>query len=366
MKDMNERQSNIELLRLVCMFLVIWVHFSGHSIIVCSEEYASQMGWEAIIPRLIRGLCWCAVNTFILISGYFSIRPKAKSFFNLYLVCAFYAGTLYITHLYLTGSHLNRWVMYNTLMPFGLWKSSSDWWFIPNYLILYILSPLLNQVIDNISKRKFQYFLLLQAIVVFYFGWYRNESWNGMGLNWINFIFIYFIGRYIAIYCKSSKCLSSKSGIYCVLYISFGIILGMIDCVTSAIKPFFSWMWFNGQYNNPLAIASAICLFMSFKSMNIKYNRVINWLAASALPIYLVHNNNYIIAQSLYKYVTQIYDTHSTTIAYGLIFLISIALMICIPLFDKLRMLITNPISKWLCDVYYRVKPCILSFFNRI
>lgn len=366
MKDMNERQSNIELLRLVCMFLVIWVHFSGHSIIVCSEEYASQMGWEAIIPRLIRGLCWCAVNTFILISGYFSIRPKAKSLFNLYLVCAFYAGALYITHLYLTGSHLNRWVIYNTLMPFGLWKSSSDWWFIPNYLILYILSPLLNQVIDNISKRKFQYFLLLQAIVVFYFGWYRNESWNGMGLNWINFIFIYFIGRYIAIYCKSSKCLSSKSGIYCVLWISFGIIIGMIDWVTSAIEPFFSWMWFNCQYNNPLAIASAICLFMSFKSMNIKYNRVINWLAASALPIYLVHNNNYIVAQSLYKYVTQIYDTHSTTIAYGLIFLISIALMICIPLFDKLRMLITNPISKWLCDVYYRVKPCILSFFNRI
>lgn len=155
-------------------------------------------------------------------------------------------------------------------------------------------------------------------------------------------------------------------GGYFLIWVLFGLIMGTIDWVTFRIKPFFSWMWFNGQYNNPLAIASAICLFMSFKSMNIKYNRVINWLAASALPIYLVHNNNYIIVQSLYKYVTQIYDTHSTTIAYGLIFLISIALMICIPLFDKLRMLITNPISKWLCDVYYRVKPCILSFFNRM
>lgn len=363
MKDMNERQSNIELLRLVCMFLVIWVHFSGHSIIVCSEEYASQMGWEAIIPRLIRGICLCAVNTFILISGYFSIRPKAKSFFNLYLLCAFYAGVLYITHLYLTGSHLNRWVIYNTLMPFGLWKTSSDWWFIPNYLILYILSPLLNQLIDNISKRKFQFFLLLQAIVIFYFGWYRNEDWSGMGYNFINFIFLYFIGRYIAIYCKSERCIANGGG-YFLFWMLFGVIMGAIDWVTFTIKPFFSWMWFNGQYNNPLAIASAICLFMSFKSMNIKYNRVINWLAASALPIYLVHNNNYIVAQSLYKYVTQIFDTHSTIIAYGMIFLISIALMICIPVFDKLRMLITNPISKWLCDVYYRVKPCILSFFN--
>lgn len=345
------------------MFLVIWVHFTGY--ILGTDLYSSQTGFLSMLPLLLRGICLCAVNTFILISGYFSIRPKAKSFFNLYLLCAFYAGVLYITHLYLTGSHLNRWVIYNTLMPFGLWKTSSDWWFIPNYLILYILSPMLNKLIDHISKRQFQYFLLLQAVVVFYFGWYRNEDWSGMGYNFINFIFLYFIGRYIAIYCKSERCIANGGG-YFLFWMLFGVIMGAIDWVTFTIKPFFSWMWFNGQYNNPLAIASAICLFMSFKSMNIKYNRVINWLAASALPIYLVHNNNYIVAQSLYKYATQIYDTHSTAIAYGLIFLISIALMICIPLFDKLRMLITNPISKWLCDVYYRVKPCILSFFNRM
>ena len=238
---MKERSSNIELLRLVCIFLIIWIHFTGHSIIECSEMYSSQTGFLSMLPLLLRGICLCAVNTFVLISGYFSIRPKAKSFFNLYLVCAFYAGTLYVTHLYLTDSHLNRWVVYNTLMPFGLWKTSSDWWFIPNYLILYILSPLLNKLIDHISKRQFQYFLLLQAVVVFYFGWYRNEDWSGMGYNFINFIFLYFIGRYIAIYCKSERCFANR-GRYFLLWVLFGVIIGAIDWVTFTIKPFFSWM----------------------------------------------------------------------------------------------------------------------------
>ena len=200
---MKERQSNIELLRIVCMFLIIWVHFSGYSIIECSHHYIQETGFIAIFPRLLRGICLCAVNTFILISGYFSIRPKAKSFLSFYLMCAFYAGLLYIIHLCLTDTHLNRWVVYNTLMPFGLWKTSTNWWFIPNYMILFMLSPMLNEITDRISKRKFEYFLFLQSFVVFYFGWYRNFGWNEMGLNFINFIFLYFVGRYISIYCKS-------------------------------------------------------------------------------------------------------------------------------------------------------------------
>ncbi len=357
---MNERESNIELLRLVCMFMIIWIHFTGYSIMDCSEHYASQTGFAYLLPQLIHGLCWCAVNTFILISGYFSIRPKAKSFFNLYLVCAFYAGVLYVINLYATGSHLNRWVLYNTLMPFGLWKTSSNWWFIPNYLILYILSPILNKLIDNISKREFQYFLLLQAIVVFYFGWYRNEAWNGMGLNFINFIFLYFIGRYIALHYQVANSSSFAGGGRILIYMVAGLLIGLIDWIVRMYEPSIKWMWYNG-YNNPLSIVAAIGLFMSFKSIHIGHNKVINWFAASALSIYLVHNNFYIVADKLYKFVTHIYDTNSMVIAYAILFGISVALVIGIPIIDKLRLLITNPMCNVMCKIYYRLKARIVK-----
>ena len=343
------------------MFMIIWIHFTGYSIVECAEKYARQSGFVSLLPQLIHGICWCAVNTFILISGYFSIRPKAKSFFNLYLVCAFYAGILYVSHLYLTGSHLNRWVIYNTLMPFGLWEKSTHWWFIPNYMILYMLSPMLNKLIDNISKREFRLFLLLQAIVVFYFGWYRNMVWNDLGLNFINFVFLYFIGRYIALYSNESKFVANGGG--GLLWLLFGVIMGIISWLVNMTNIQISWMVFTEQYNSPLCIASAISLFMSFKLIHIRQNRVINWLAASALPIYLVHNNFYIISETLYKSITHIYDNNSMPATYGLLFAISVAIVVGIPVIDKLRLLITNPICNVLCNMWYAIKPRLKEIF---
>jgi len=182
------------------MFLIIIIHFTGHGIFVLSETYPTRTGFEALFPKLLHGLSFCAVNTFILISGYFSIRPKAKSFFKFYLMCAFYAGLTYLIHLYITDTHINRRLIYYTLFPFGLWKTSTNWWFPAQYIILYILSPLLNKIIDNTTKREMQIYLLLMSIVVFYFGFYRIFGFNEMGFNFINFIFLYFIGRYIALY----------------------------------------------------------------------------------------------------------------------------------------------------------------------
>ena len=183
----KDRDSNIELLRLVCMFMILLIHFTGHCIMECSEMFKQQSGIAILIPNLLHGLCWCAVNTFIIISGYYGIRPKAKSFFNLYLQCAFYAGVLYLLHLYITDTHVNRWCIYNTIMPFSY---NPNWWFIPQYVILYILSPILNKVVETTNKRQFVLFLLLMAIVVFYFGHYRQKMLPFLegGFNFINFI----------------------------------------------------------------------------------------------------------------------------------------------------------------------------------
>lgn len=358
---MKERQSNIELLRLVCMFMIVWIHFAGYSIIQCSESYVTQTGFVSVFPQLILGLCWCAVNTFILISGYFSIRPKAKSFFGLYLTCAFYAGLLYVVHMYLSDSHFNRWAIYNTLMPFGLWKSSTNWWFIPNYLILYILSPILNKIADNVSKREFQYFLVLMSIVVFYFGWYRHEVWSEAGVNFFNFVYIYFIGRYIALHTRRNKFIANGGGT--LLWLLFGLTIGVIEWLCLNTQPIFSWMWQNG-YNSPLCIGASICLFMTFKLINMRPSKVINYMAASALPIYLVHNCKY-ICEYLYVQVTRIYDSYPLWEAYLLICAVALALVILIPLLDKLRLLITNPIQRWCCNGYYAIKPKLISVFDK-
>ena len=300
---MKERQSNIELLRLVCMFMVVLGHFMYGGIMTRSIIYPMQSGFASFLPRLIHAFCLCAVNTFILISGYFSIRPKEKSFINLYFTVAFYACILYLIHLYLIGSHINRWVLYNTIMPFGLWRTSTDWWFIPNYLLLFIVSPILNKAIDAMTKREMQTSLILLSIAVFYFGWYRNMEWAQGGFNFIQFVFMYFIGRYISLFSSASQ----RSSSWFLGWLCISLLIAIINYYKPTNSPI---SWYINSYNSPLTVGAAVCLFNVFRCLAIKNNRIINWFAASALSIYLVSDCAY-FREILYGYIAKIYDNVS-------------------------------------------------------
>ena len=146
-----------------------------------------------------------------------------------------------------------------------------------------------------------------------------------------------------------------------MLWVILGVLIGTIDWLLATGKLYFTWMWFNAQYNSPLCVASAICLFMAFRTVNIKHNKFINWFAASIFPVYLIHNNHYIISDYLYTFVTKIYNSNTSWLAYTFIFFVSIALILLIPLMDKVRILICNPLENILCIYYYRVKLKLLS-----
>lgn len=349
---MRERQSNIELLRLVSMFMIVIGHFVYHGIMTRSVVYPTQTGWDAFGPVLIHALCLCAVNTFVLISGYFSIRPKAKSFFNIYFIVAFYACIMYLVHLYVIGAHLNRWALYNTIMPFGLWHSSTEWWFMPNYLLLFIVSPILNKAIDAMTKREMQVSLLLLGIVIFYFGWYRNMEWSQGGFNFVQFVFMYFIGRYLSLHTMVPQ----HGWRWGIGWLIGSIIIATINFYKPMDSPF---VWYINAYNSPLTVLAAVCLFNTFRSMPIKNNRVINWFAASALAIYLLHDCAY-FRDFLYGAIADIYDTHTLFVTYAMLFGLGLCIMICAPCVDKIRILITNPLVKYSTILYEKIKVNII------
>lgn len=58
------------------------------------------------------------------------------------------------------------------------------------------------------------------------------------------------------------------------------------------------------------------------------------------------------MSDKLYEVVANIYDTHAMYISYAILIGISLALVLGIPLLDKVRMLITNPICNMLCNIW--------------
>ena len=64
------------------------------------------------------------------------------------------------------------------------------------------------------------------------------------------------------------------------------------------------------NYNNPLLILSSVCLFMTFEQLTIKNNKVVNWFAASAISVLLIHTSPVI-----FKYYSEWFNfifTHTT------------------------------------------------------
>lgn len=288
---MKERQSNMELLRLVCMFFIIIHHFIIHALPL-SSVYASLSGLQHDIPVLIDAVCVCAVPVFVLISGWFGIRPKLRGFLNLYVQCAFYFGILYLFFLYYSGSHVNRWCLYNTIFPFS---NNPDLWFVECYVMLYFVSPLLNIFVGQANKRELVGVLSALTIICVYFGWYRQMKSSTMdGYSVLNFIYLYLIGRFLALHVNWNNVKHLKSwslGCFCV----GSLFLGLLPILNSRLELLPSWMpifqfW---MYNHPLVILNAIALVVFCSTLRFQ-SRGINKMAASAFAIYLLHENVYV------------------------------------------------------------------------
>ena len=183
------RQSNFELLRILCMLgvlvshtIMIWdIHTTSHSI-----------GNTCLV--FIENACVCAVNCFIFISGYFRIKTSWKGFFNLYTQCVFYALVFCVLALCMGQMGI---VEVGKRVVFALTEGGQ--WFIPAYLGLFLIAPLLNAGFEGIGKRLQKYMLIGLILVDVYIGYmHQSKEVSIDGYHLIHFIVCYYIGMFIS------------------------------------------------------------------------------------------------------------------------------------------------------------------------
>lgn len=353
------RQSNIELLRIICMMYIVMHHFIAHALPL-TTIYSPVLGVEWNLTQILNSFCFCAVNVFILISGYFGIHPKFKSFFNLYLMCAFYVFVLYHLHLFEIGSHVNRWSLLYTIMPFSY---NPGWWFIMCYVLLYLLSPILNAAINTFGKAKFEYVLILLTIVNLYFGFYRNQDFANYGYSTSHFIYLYFIGAYLR---KISVSLHTHTRKWrwtlFAMYFIGSILLGFLTIMNERYLHNDTSVWlYTLNYNHPLLIVNSIALFMFFETLSFR-SRIINYIAPSVLAVYLIHECNWFSAL-YYRTVASCWEGGDTSISrIGLLFVMCIVVFVCGVAIDQVRRIVTRPIAKY-TEIYYT--KCKLNFMRQ-
>lgn len=321
------RQSNIELLRLVTMFLILAVHANFFSLGAVSKADISIEPLTSAVRIFLEAACMIGVNVFILISGWFGIKASVKGLVAILFQVCFYMALILGIFL-LLGIDI-PWNGVGRTFNFGI-----AYWFIPSYIILYIVSPVLNQFVDHASKRSFTIFIIAFFIAEMIYGYSSTIGNYNEGHHAMHFIGIYMLARYIRLYPNKLTSLNKHQNF--LIYLLFTFIAAGLYFVNAKMKYLLCI--------SPYIIISSVYFFLTFTKMNFQ-NKAINWMATSIFSIYIVHLN--VLISPLYKQIMlNAYNTMNGLLFLGYAFIVILLIGLGCILVDKFRIVVWNAFCK--------------------
>ena len=159
---MKQRNVGIDILRVVSMLFIIIGHIlmQGGVLYVYFDENL-QGGYYFFNKVYV--LVYCGVNCFALVSGYVGWQStfKLEKIIKLWATVAFWSvGVSLILFIY-----NKEFFSVKEAISMFLPLIRGRYWFFNAYCVLFLFSPLLNHVIQTLSKKIFQYFLLAATFV---------------------------------------------------------------------------------------------------------------------------------------------------------------------------------------------------------
>ena len=329
------RDSNMELLRIVAMFLVVMIHTNGFSIGLPNEDNFSSefaISFSRISVEAISSVC---VNLFILISGWYGIRNKKGKFIELLFQLAFFI-VICLVYGYVQQGNLSLAEILRTI------RLHKMWWFVRSYILLFFLAPVLNAFCERATKREF-----IMVLVAFYifssFNWmFHFVDWMVNGYCTMSFVGLYLLARFSRQYLFEITLINKKHW-WLLAYAFFTI--ATICCVCVEIMVHLMPINMNEilGYDSPFVVLASLSLLLFFSKLKIQ-SSVVNWVAKSCFAVYLLHTSNYIFPD-FKEHLRQYYENHIywNYLLYSIFFCIAVFFISI--LLDKVRLLMWNLIN---------------------
>lgn len=271
------RDSNIELLRIVAMFLVLIDHSGYMSIDPPTNEEVFSAPMLSLARYSSQSFSSICVNLFVLISGWFGIKTRfyrvTEFLFQCYFIC-FVAYFVLLTIGITTPMSLGGWINFLVL---------GDLWFVMAFLLLYLMAPMMNMFIDSMTQRQFFYFLLIFLTIQFLHGFVIQVAWFDKGMSPLTLMSLYLIGRYMHLYPNRFTTMSRWMDMMIYFVVSA---LGAVFTFIGARHGAEGYRFFS--YASPTIIVASVYFFLFFTKISFR-NRLVNWIAASAFAVYVLN-----------------------------------------------------------------------------
>lgn len=300
----EKRNSGLELYRIICMLFIVLHHFVIHGL-DNSDGFGS--GINKYIADILSFGGKIGVNGFVLISGYFMARSRytIKKFLRLWGQVWFYSVTaLGISVLISGGGSIGTGNILKALLPVLF----SQYWFVTSFVVLMILSPFLNFVVQNIKENQYRSLLFMLFILCSFVPTFIGNELS-TSLTW--FIFLYFIAAYRRLYNANENYKDDKAvrhGVLAVLGIAAlwcSSVLINLAGVYSGREGILSYSRHFMSMQSVIVLVISYELFMTFLCRKRFYSKTINIIAKGSFGVYLIHDNSYlriILWRNIIKY----------------------------------------------------------------
>lgn len=316
------RSSNIELLRIVSQYIIIIYHIFVFCVLPLYPDITIYRG--VMIPFHI------GVGVFVLISGYFGIKPTTKGIVKLLGISVVYIVPITLAYFFIRGGKSN--------LKDLLVISNSQYWFIRTYFCLYLFSPILNAYLEKADKRQLTYAFVVLFFIAIYIGTATivDKSLSD-GKNLACFSLFYISGHIISKY--KDFWLKHRCIVYFFAFLGLNIlVVGVYILAQSFHIPYLpkALMHISFPYCSPILLISSILLFMTFAKIHLQ-SKWINYFAKSSFAIYLIHLSNVggFIMHNGMDWICNLVNGNILLVILGVFTYAIIILLLCIAI-DKL------------------------------
>lgn len=333
----KQRDSNMELLRIVSMFLVLIVHANFRALPLPTVEEANTEVLSTLLRFFTESFSIICVNSFVILSGWYGVNFKLKKISELLFQVLFFSLLSFCIYaLFVPSAKIGIKEIATLLMLNG-----SDYWFVKSYIGLYILSPLLNSFVKSASKKQYITFLFAFYIFQLVYAWISPNGaiYFAQGYSTLSFVGLYMLARYVRLY--PLKIWKLDKSLDLVIYI---VIVILITFVTLILRKYnLPGVGHFYLYTSPFVIIASIHFVLFFSKFSIS-NKIINWFSSSCFAVYLLHSNPLLASPCYDKVILGWFMGMNRIHFLGHVIPFIIGVFILAILIDKMRIYLWNKI----------------------
>lgn len=296
----RERNSNLELFRIIIMLLIVSHHYVVNSGITNIIEKVPNLS-NTIFYLLLGAWGKTGINCFVMITGWFMCKSciSLRKFLKLLLWILFYNIIITAIFSFSNNQLYSLYEMWISAIPLQRLDNN----FPCCFLVFYLFIPFINKAIRTFNKLQHKYLILL---LLFVYTIHTMVPGFRVSMNYISWFFVlYLIAAYLRFY--PSKYSINKNFWGAMTILSWGasvlsiLLINHIQILYGLTYDVGLNYTFLFECNDILALTNGITSFMWFKNLEIKNSKIINTIAASSFGVLLIHANSNTMRQWLWK-----------------------------------------------------------------